>query len=65
MSTIKLLEYKKEKKSTIDELINQIISGDDHSIKTVAKAPTKTGQKKWIMPEEPIGFIKCKKYDPL
>jgi hypothetical protein len=49
----------------IDRLINKIISTDNYSSEDIKDHKTKSDQKKWIMPEEPQGFIKCKKHDPL
>ena len=51
------ISYKK-----IDLLINEIIYG-----KQVNKDPESNPKdfNKWIMPEEPKGYIHCKKNDPL
>ena len=68
MDTLKLIEYKKTNKSsadTIDQLINKIIFTDDHSSQNIMDDKIKPVYKKCIMPEEPYGYIKCKKHDPL
>lgn len=68
MDTLKLIEYKKTNKppaDVIDQLINKIIFTDNHSSQNITEDKIKTEKRKWIMPEEPQGFIKCKKYDPL
>ncbi|MBS1915340.1 MAG: hypothetical protein JST87_03625 [Bacteroidetes bacterium] len=54
-----MIEYKK-----IDQLLNEIIYGDEKKQKG-AGAPAKNDFKKWIMPEEPKGFLKYKEHDPL
>jgi hypothetical protein len=68
VTTTKLIEYKRANKSsadTIDDLINKILSTGDYSCKEIADDKKNKDYKKWIMPEEPKGFMKCKKHDPL
>jgi hypothetical protein len=60
MDAIKLMDHKKINKpgaDKIDHLINKIFSADNHSFKNIEDHKIKTGQKKWIIPEEPQGFI--------
>ncbi|HEY4876337.1 MAG TPA: hypothetical protein VIH86_12235 [Puia sp.] len=68
MSVQKLINYKKTNKAPvykIDELINKIFSAVNDSSQNIVDSKIKTENKKWVMPEEPRGFIKCKKHDPL
>jgi hypothetical protein len=54
-----MIEYKK-----IDRLLQEIIYGNDkHERKK--ETPAKNEFKKWVMPEEPKGFLKYKEHDPL
>jgi hypothetical protein len=68
MYTTKLIEHKKTNKHSTDEidhLINKIFSGNNYSSKNIDDHKIKVDHKKWMMPEEPQGFIKCKNHDPL
>ncbi len=68
INTSKLIEYKNANRlstGNIDDLINKIFSAGDYSRKETADDKIKKDYKKWMMPEEPKGFIKCKKHDPL
>jgi hypothetical protein len=68
MSTQKLIDDKKTNKphvDKIDELINKIFSTVNDSSQNIVDSKIKTDNRNWVMPEEPRGFIKCKKHDPL
>ena len=54
-----MIEYRK-----IDQLLHEIIYGEDKR-NSKRELPAKNEFKKWIMPEEPKGFLKYKEHDPL
>ncbi|HTQ65854.1 MAG TPA: hypothetical protein VMI12_13730 [Puia sp.] len=67
MQILKQIEYKKIKEiegKKIDLLINDIIYKKKWEEKK-NKATQKDDFKNWIMPEEPKGYIRAKKHDPL
>ncbi|HLY71734.1 MAG TPA: hypothetical protein VKR53_18500 [Puia sp.] len=68
MNATKPLEFTKENKSAIDnidKLINKVFADNNYSFKKNKARQINPDYKKWIMPEEPQRFLKCKKYDPL
>jgi len=68
MSAPKLLDNRKALHpagDNIDQLISRILFMRDDFEAKVVPIRKDADRKKWLMPEEPQGYIKCKKYDPL